>query len=439
MKKFCLLLVGVIAISCQKTLSEEALLTYEDDLQSYRITPEDISEYYNSVFNKNSTKSSILEIKPFIHKNDTIMYEVFSNNSYKIFSADKRFPPVLAYYDGESNVSITDNPYLRNWIECEADRFIYIKNQLPSTYDNQHTRLWDRVLLKRLTKLPETKADGDPEEDDGFWRWISTDTTDTDVVCVDHLCKAWHQGDPYNMGMPYQYLSNQRCAVGCVAVATANILLYTHNRYGCPSTSPTSCECNGWYETSHNHNYTVSFGQRTAQQWQLINSDNTTAVTALLSWIAHNINLYFGAESGATTSDMIDFIEEEGITGLYVSYDGYNAFQSVFRKGEPVYIESEVYENGVKIGRHVYLIDKAIEVTYTTESLYEYVPYHNNGVSTGETMVETEYLTDRYVSLRWGWQDTSYDNINLYITYWDNFPYGIPVETRDMVYNFKLK
>ena len=78
------------------------------------------------------TKATDISIKPYVFEDDTVLFEVTIGNTYKIFSSDKRLPPVYAYADIDENgqISITQNPELYSWINADAKAIKYAEFNL---------------------------------------------------------------------------------------------------------------------------------------------------------------------------------------------------------------------------------------------------------------------------------------------------------------------
>jgi|GEM_PF-5778334 len=443
-KFFAFFVISAFLISCEKKdiiLSDINSMpnSNECNIDNFSITDTEIINYINLTSPK--TKASEIKISPIIYQSDTVLYEVKYDNSYRIFSSDKRLPVIIAYSDNSSEIDINQNPAFKDWIEHEAKSIAYLKNHLSDTIRNRNTRTWERIETKY--RQFKTKAEGDPDEEDGYWRWVSTDTINISVENTNHLISyPWHQKSPYNSCVPFQFNSTERCAAGCVAVAGAHIFNYTHNHLGIPETMVSSGSCSGWYLSDEVYDYSLSFNERTSGAWDLINANISSSVAALIGWIAKAVDMDYGAKSYASSDDFADLLDAEGVTNTFTNYSGMIAFNRVFTYNEPVYISSSLIEQDSTISGHAYIMDRAKLVTYTTESLYEYVPHMNGGISTGETKYETEELCDRYISFRFGWylSELVYDEIyvNIYRD-WEFSGISIPNEGRRMLYNFQRK
>ncbi len=436
------LICAFFLLSCEKvgeySSPTEPMISKEAQITNNEINSIDIINYIQLTYPQ--TKSDDIKIAPIVYNQDTILYEVKNGTYYKIFSADKRLPVTIAYSDNGSNISMQGNPIFKRLIEDEAKYLYELKNNLPDTLKNRHTKLWDRIK-SRYSKT-HTKAEGDPVEDEGYWRWIETDTIDINTQNTGHLIdKPWHQNHPYNTCVPYQFNSSERCAAGCVAVAGAHILYYTNQDFGIPETIPNQGNCTGWYKSPSSHDYTITFGNRTSSAWSSIHNNNSSSVATLIGWIAHNVDMTYGEQSGAYTSNFIDFLDSEGISSSFVNFNRNTAFNRVLKYREPIYVESFIVEDDGTESKHAYIMDRAKLVTYTTESLYEYVPHMNGGISTGETKYETEEVYEYYVSFRFGWDmyPYTYDDIYVYLHYWDFPSFYLPVDGRKMLYDFKAK
>ena len=383
------------------------------------------------------TKATDISIKPYVFEDDTVLFEVTIGNTYKIFSSDKRLPPVYAYADIDENgqISITQNPELYSWINADAKAIKYFKENNPDYRNERYEKEWSRIEAG-YTPTANTKAEGDPREGDpGYWRWVSTDTVDISNTVAGHLITThWHQNSPYNACCPKtSYYETTRCVAGCVAISGAQTLFHLYKLYGVPSTLPSNVGCDGWYTgPNQDHNaYGFHYDARTATQWTNIQNGNQQSIAELIGWLGYRLDMnYSPYDSTAYTLDLVAIFQSEGISSTYTSYAAMTAFNYVFVRNRPVIISS-AYGSG----RHSYILDRAKKTDYTVRALYEYVPYGNNGVSTGETMYETDHLYEYYVSMNFGWNDTS-DNIYFSVNYWNSEGISISSDGRYMLYNF---
>ncbi len=222
-------------------------------------------------------------------------------------------------------------------------------------------------------------------------------------------------------------------------MAGAHILKYIYNKLGIPASIPGDAECSGWYHSADSHNYNVRFYNYSSDAWTAVNNNSNYAAAVLIDWIAHNIGTEFGSTSGAYSSNYVNFLHSLGISCNYTSYNGNIAFNRVFYYNEPVYIDTPYVDNDNN-SRHAIVMDRAKKVTSTLRHVYEYVPYNSNGVTTGELKYEYEEMVDKYVSFKLGWEDSDifYDDIYVYITYWNYPSFQLPPDDREFIYNFTL-
>lgn len=404
------------------------------DRYDYTLNENDIAVYLSTIYPQ--TKSAV-SIKPYTVDNDTVMFEVRLDGKFKLFTADKRLPIILAFNDKTDNIDISSNPALKTWIDIEAKNIQYFMKNYKDSVDNQNTRIWNKIFSKYIG--PQTKAEGDPDEEEGYWRWISCDTTYMEFDDKNHLINThWHQANPYNSKCPTIRYSAAHTPAGCVAVAGAQMLNFLYHKYGVPEEIPGEYKLNGWSTSAQSNDYRPENTTKGSTYWTNIQNMDSLTIASLIAWIGYEVDTeYTSNESYAYTSDLENFFEDQGIYCTYSQYSGTTALQSI-RSRMPVIISGRIFQDGVDVGGHAFIADRYRIQIFHTEDLYEYVPHYNGGVSTGETKIVTDEVYDYYLGMNFGWENPIYDETFVSTATWDFYNFDIPYENRYMIHNFRV-
>ncbi len=211
MKKIIFTLISLLSlISCNKQdfidSNESESIDYPKFSNiSNKISQTDIINYISKT--NHLTKVEEIFVSPVIYNNDTLLFEVYYDGKYKVFTSDKRLPAVIAHSDNFTDISIESNEVFKSWIISEA---IYLNKLLkffPDTLGTIYKKQWDRLSSVNL-QHNYTKADEYDTDDYGYWTYVSTDTIMVNTENTGHLVpEHWHQKYPYNIFVPYKYNS----------------------------------------------------------------------------------------------------------------------------------------------------------------------------------------------------------------------------------------
>lgn len=234
MKKFifyfamaCLLCISFM--SCSEDFIEiPNNTTTAKQANDFSVSIKDVCTYLSKDKKKITRAKDIMDIEPICHKDDTVMYKVMFEKGWKLISADKRYPAVLAYNDSTESTSEFYDWYINNIGED-----IYYTKRSSGLADTISTD-W-RIAGMDATSLMASRGREDPSEpgeSEGEWilyNIISEDTT----YNKPHLMNThWDQSQTdntspiYNKYTPMEGPSH--CLVGCTNVAGGQILLYLH-------------------------------------------------------------------------------------------------------------------------------------------------------------------------------------------------------------------
>ncbi|MBP3738142.1 MAG: C10 family peptidase [Muribaculaceae bacterium] len=202
------------------------------------------------------------------------------------------------------------------------------------------------------------------------------------------LQTQWNQLEPFNNNCPIydrSWFSVYRCATGCVATATAQIMKY----YNWPATGTGShsyeCYVNG---ASTATTLSADFAQSTYRWDRMINNYNgnyTTAqadaVAKLMSDVGIAVDMSYGTSSGTS------------------SYKAYNALLTYFD-----------YDKSMEFRmRDFYALDEWEQMLRDELDARRPVYYSGSSSEGGHAFVFDGYDTNGYFHVNWGWGGTSDD------------------------------
>lgn len=168
---------------------------------------------------------------------DTLMYFVNYQNGWKILSADKRTPAVIAESEVGSISLSTDNYGLLSWLEMTATDMKHIihsddsKLNFSKAQIRSHRQQW---FKEPLTDPLRFQGDSLPILPfyDGEWELQATNTTEVFYDHINHLVPAhWDQDAPYNYYCPPKSSGTGNKLVGCSAVACGQMLQFLCSKF----------------------------------------------------------------------------------------------------------------------------------------------------------------------------------------------------------------
>lgn len=421
----------------------------------------------NVINGSNMTKSckEIVKyaIEPYHDKDgEVLMYIVnFDDGGWKIYSADKRTPPIIA--EGEKGrFSLKEgSPALSAWLQRSACTMSRIKKAEDSQLRFGEEKIAQNVAfwtgeppVARAPGLPINP--GEPVIPRGHWE--ETVTTETEFVSTcDHLVAKWDQTGHYAQCCPLLHNSSTTHApVGCVAVAGAQVLYYLNQTIGVPVTMYSTCECTGDV-----HGFTKVFGEENSTTWSRMESRynrgqyNNYPEAVLLSWVGERVGMhywdtwFFGDFSWAFPSNLkTELFDYYNINCNIGDYDA-SIVRSSLLNNVPVIVTSA--DTMIPNGRiHCFVIDgyrlMRTKYIHTFEWVYEDNTTEDqiNLVAPYTTITYSEpYISD--ILINWGWASQwgpDRDNDGFYsltddweVTTDDTYTYN---HTWNMIYGFPI-
>ena len=382
--------------------------------KTHYISLEDINHYvqFINALRGEKKRGEIKEVAPIKYQNDDYAYILNFEKGWQIISSDNRGPIVLAE-SPHGNMSIRDmNSNLQYWLEMLFEDIKYRREYQSDYYQNlasegleaekQSQAIWDRILSEHSQKTPT----GEPLIPPGRYEYSYTYTT-TSADSLNHLISThWDQYSPNNNYCPLKTASGiQRCPVGCVGIAGAQVLYYLHNYLGKPLYSPTEGYCIGYTD-----NYYAEFSSYAATTWDIMGgpSDVNDYRGLFIGSVAHSAKTSFGETgSSSTLSKLRQYsFQQYGITCDYSNTYNRDTVYNNLLSGLPVIFGGNRYENLFSWPGHAWIIDGYVREITIYHDVYEWV-YLTPPTSPVPNIppIEETYQTAQlaFFKMNWGW------------------------------------
>lgn len=387
---FKFLPVFVLLSSCSVGL-EPDMVVPEEPIFAFtnKVSLEDVYEMCSL-----STKGDVKEftVEPVVDvEGDTLMFFVNYDNGWRVLSADKRTPALIAQCDAGAISLSTDNTGLLAWLDLTArdmKRIIHLddsKLNFTASQIRSHRQQWSKESLRFPPDTSIIIHEGD-------WVLVSTSTEEVYYDHIDHLVGAhWDQGNPYNYYCPPKSSGIDNKPAGCSPVACGQLFQFLCSHFGLDF----EYSWNGITGYMHDvhlpyvnsfHDYATPlllryFGQVLGASY----GDNSTSVT----FAADKIQNYLSSLliSCNKQSYSAEKVKENLISGMPILVSGYSG----------TILGYPDYSNG-----HTYIIDGykryRTKYTYYYERLTGYPPLL-------EEKTEIEYSTPHIglIKMNWGW------------------------------------
>lgn len=375
MKKICYLFSVLIAVaSCTQTdfIVEQSSEAYqevsrtktravsESEVDSIALRDSIYKEFfvpyldariYAAIHCRGENAKELDTIVPMTDGVDTLMYLVQYKNGWDVIAADKRGPLVVAM-STEGMFEINDSlPGLYNYLEAQKSYLKAMRDVAEYNPESEAYIFWSMLYPKDAAM---TRASGE-----GHWELYDCEHETTTAESGHMIQTKWGQSHPWNLLVPLNTDNpSTNCAVGCVAVAGAQMLYFLHNKIGYPQTMYTSGGCIG-----NNNSYSYSFSNPTASAWDNMalniydTDENRRLQTALfLAYVGCAVDMDYGTQSGASTEDLVGVFDYWGITSTFADYNSTIAWNSL-KSGMPVIIRAADEDNKI-LGIHLYYSEK---------------------------------------------------------------------------------
>lgn len=169
-------------------------------------------------------------VSPYVEGRDTLLYVFNYKEGWMVLSGDRRTYPVIAQ-GAKGSIKINETSGYGFWLKLYALGISELKID-ETKKENEYTVIWKALSPARTgPKRPATKADA---------KWVIREAMINEfsdyVATVPPLIQTkWGQQAPWNNNYPLDTYYNNKCYVGCEAVALAQVLYYWHNYAGVPT------------------------------------------------------------------------------------------------------------------------------------------------------------------------------------------------------------
>ena len=443
MKKLLVITFAFFAIVACEKVDENLIDSAQQDRiydYDYKVTESEAVSYASSLSSDNSKILSIKSIEPIIYANDTLLYIInFKDKGWAVISGDKRTEPLLAFDELSNDELHKENLHdgLFAWLDEKAGLIYELKQTKPDNSAIERVNYWSSNEISKI--MP-------PDGGNGYYRrvLVNTSTVTLPSYQVGPLLETkWGQGKPWNSCVPFGDAVNglnPRCKTGCVAVATAQIMYFGHNKSNKPSWMYSEGSCYG-YSWDGYKSYSFNFSSGSSSVWDEMRltrgyngyygSSGSHEVAILMGYVGNKLSMDYGIiSSSASSEDVPGVLNYFGITSNYRGYN-YDKVISNLNNGNPVYSSASRTRKDHKfLGIHLYYTyrnghawvidgyeDKKRKTTYTYR--WEWVGDGNSDgypplstvkkttvdddvyVGKIETYIRT-YST-RYYIMNWGW------------------------------------
>lgn len=345
--------------------------------EGFNVTLSDAIIYANVTSSEKGL--SVEAIEPIVYEKDTLAYILNYTDGWEILSGDKRTAATLALDEiGEFSLE-SDNVGVMIWLDDMLNQIYNLRKFGKNDVGIENYTYWKELTQKKVSYMARNTND----------QMLKSTTIDKP-----HLINTkWGQGQYWNVCVPYTSNLTDRCPVGCVAVAGAQMLYYLHYKLGTPSSMYSQGSCSGWSSKSGS-SYSFSFSNPTTTVWNEMAkyywNSGTDKSAILLGYVGWQVGMnYDEKRSSASTSDLEDDVFGAlGISCDYNNYDNYTILSSL--NGDmPVIIRAD----GTKV-KHKFIFNWY--TTYEDGHAWIIDGYYIDG-------------SDTFWRMNWGW-DGSYDS-----------------------------
>lgn len=218
---FCATLLCVYLPGCSSEGSLSPASSNHRIPTLHQVTINEVNDYVSKVTKNVTTRGAVLSVEPITSGKDTILFLVHFDEGWDLLSADRRLSRVLMRCDSgavskhelfdENTAQGAFMRILENSLHSALYDETLTDDGMDDAWGRRRTIIFDPTFLTLVLDSTEI---------------LSTTTQ----ACQNHLLLTkWGQGEPWNMYTPYT--SSERtnhCPVGCVPVATGQVLHYLH-------------------------------------------------------------------------------------------------------------------------------------------------------------------------------------------------------------------
>lgn len=392
----------------------------------------------------------IISIEPRLRGKDTLLFVAHLEKGWRVFSADKHLPPVVAEIpEGFFNQQALENPGLRGWMESIMDLTCELKQEKELSSATDYTDLWEGYQVSKKEGKPAIKG---LSQEPTWTRVILSQQTTFDVTPYGPLLLTkWGQRNPWNISLPL-YQGTQRHPTGCAAVAISQLLYYYHNTISSLSGLYQNITITDWqYHTGNPPYYTSTLSRINYQDpsslWAQMPKDSTeysinypaslvgaSYVSDLMVDVGNRASIHYfadGSGSGTNVPSELPALTSFGLSYSHGSFDVTTAYAEIVNS-RPILLNGfDSIHYSPEVG-HAWVIDGVTRYRYITYTTYQWLMgYHVGSLPNGEEMTfaqaqeaawsigldkpedgmityETSYTEPYYkFHMNWGWNGES--------------------------------
>jgi len=205
MKKNTYLVIGVVILILSHTLllAEPVTINDAEDAANFHLLVKEKSEEYsiNDMFVFENTEGKALSY-----------IANFAPFGFIALSTDTDITPIIAYsFNGNFPYDDDENNILYNMLKNDMELRLQAIADTTLPFIESNNVLWDIYLGEDLSYLERDFQQWPPEGSTTTGGWVET---------------AWYQTEPYNNFCPLDPVTYDRCVVGCIGTALAQIINY---------------------------------------------------------------------------------------------------------------------------------------------------------------------------------------------------------------------
>ena len=350
----------------------------------------------------------VLSIEPRVREGDTLMFIANLEQGWKIFSADKHLPPIVAEIPaGSFEQKTIDNPGVIFWMEDLMDLTIKLKQEKALSSANKYTDMWVGYSFTKRVGGSDAGVKGLSQDPTWTRAIINEQMVLQQTTYGPYLSTNWGQGSPWNSSLPI-YQVNQHFPTGCVAVAVSQLLYYYHYAINCPSGLYHDIAISNWVYHSGNQPYYTSilslsnyqypsslWGSMVLDSTEYVNNDPTSLtgaayVSDLMVDVGNRVNMHYYADASGSGSSITYAQPALATYGLASNYATFNASTVVAEmvNERPIYLRGANNTSG-----HAWVVDGAKKYQYVTYITYQWwMGYLVGSLPNGEEMTQEQAI-----------------------------------------------
>lgn len=210
---------------------------------------------YAAIHCRGNNAKELDTIIPLTDDVDTLMYLVQYKEGWDIIAADKRGPLVVAMSDEGRFESSDTLSGFSTYLDAQMVYLKSMRNVVEDNKDSDANVFWSMIYPPNTSVTREYRS--------GYWELYDSESETATAESGHMIQTKWGQDSPWNTFVPYNKdKPTEKCAVGCTAVAGAQMLHYLHSHLGHPRAMYTTGGCLG-----HNESYSYSFSNATEEAW----------------------------------------------------------------------------------------------------------------------------------------------------------------------------